>query len=387
MLLGRHQSRMQRSLHKPVSLRWPRACSLYQQYTLPLSWLLKLLEVRLHQVAGLLCPTVLSHLWFCSEPSSSTQQGQRHARLPLQIEEGGIAVLGQCEVPIPCPEKAVGAAARACGSSSCCTKLPLWNVLHCCATETSLLSETEHVRAAVRRSARGSLAGLEDRGHLATDRDARWDADRVGRALDGVNYTEWEEPSEDLIAKHRKRRVADFNDTPIEVGTTNMQVLTPPTSPSTHTLQILRSSTLSHQAHNPRRQPTHLQGMEIPDNHPFIDTNPDSELTDEVVAARLNAGPRQQRRRRGPAKAPLRKTSGEVNLVMTEEDRTQAALEAAEAEAVLRGVGAMSPEASSQGGHLGLGALGSEPELSEEEVEDIKRRAALRARRNMLGTP
>jgi hypothetical protein len=82
--------------------------------------------------------------------------------------------------------------------------------------------------AAIRLAARGSLIGLEERGHLAPDRHltdhVNWDSDRVGRALNSVNYTHWEEPSADLIAKHRKRRINDFNDAPISPGLTNVDV-------------------------------------------------------------------------------------------------------------------------------------------------------------------
>ena len=51
-----------------------------------------------------------------------------------------------------------------------------------------------------------------------------WDADKVTRDLRGLNYTEWEGPSEELMAKQRKRRQQDFRDEPSTTGKEEVDV-------------------------------------------------------------------------------------------------------------------------------------------------------------------
>ena len=123
--------------------------------------------------------------------------------------------------------------------------------------------------------------------------------------------------------------------------------------------------------------------MEIPENHPFIDTSPDSALSDEIVAQRLNAQA-QPRRQRGPGKKAMQKTATEVSLVLTKAELQQAAIPSDDTEAILRSQQGVGAEAL-HGDHLGLGATGDGPELTVEEIEAIKRRSALRARRHMTG--
>ena len=48
----------------------------------------------------------------------------------------------------------------------------------------------------------------------------------------------------------------------------------------------------------------HLQGLEIPENHPFIDPNPDENLTEELVEQRLNEMGGRRRRRASAAPTP-----------------------------------------------------------------------------------
>lgn len=67
----------------------------------------------------------------------------------------------------------------------------------------------------------GSLARIEDRGHLERERDANgtipWDADSVAKSMQHVRYTDYDHLSEDQIAKARKRRERERDDSDISL--------------------------------------------------------------------------------------------------------------------------------------------------------------------------
>lgn len=85
----------------------------------------------------------------------------------------------------------------------------------------------------------GSMASIENRGHLERERDANgtvpWDADTVSASMKRVRYTDYDHLSDDQIEKARKRRLRER-----DVSSPSLEVRPLPLPSATITLHLSR---------------------------------------------------------------------------------------------------------------------------------------------------